>query len=83
MKHKPSRLQRTAAVIGILLLLSMYAAALISAFIQSPAASSVLQASIVCTIVIPVFLYVFMMCTRCFRRKDTDNPEHASGEKTP
>jgi hypothetical protein len=72
MEKKPGRGQRIAAVIGICLLLSLYLAALICAFIQHPVASSILHAAIFATIVIPVFLYAFKLCVDHARPSDTD-----------
>lgn len=66
MKNKWT-LRRILAIAGIVLLLAMYAAAFISAFMKSESARMLFRASIACTIIVPVMLYVFLMVARVIK----------------
>ena len=62
-KEKETRLKkikRMLAFTGIILLLGLYAATLITSFIASPAANALFIASLVCTGFIPVAIYIFI-----------------------
>ena len=62
-KEKETRLKkikRMLAFTGIILLLGLYAATLITSFIASPAANALFIASLVCTGFIPVSIYIFI-----------------------
>ena len=62
-KEKETRLKkikRMLAFIGIILLLGLYAATLITSFMASPAANALFIASLVCTGFIPVAIYIFI-----------------------
>ena len=57
---KPKKIKRMLALIGIILLLGLYGATLITSFIASPAAHALFIASLVCTGFIPVAIYIFI-----------------------
>ncbi len=62
-KEKETRLKkikRMLAFTGIILLLGLYAATLITSFMASPAANALFIASLVCTGFIPVAIYIFI-----------------------
>ena len=62
-KEKETRLKkikRILAFTGIILLLGLYAATLITSFMASPAANALFIASLVCTGFIPVAIYIFI-----------------------
>lgn len=59
---------RILAVIGIVLLVSLYVSSLIFALINHPVATTLLKISFVGTIVIPIMLYVYMMIYRVFNK---------------
>lgn len=75
MKHNRKKLQRAAAILGVVLLLSMYLAALICAFIDHPLANSILWSAVFCTIVIPVLIYLFCFCVKHFPEDSNHNPK--------
>ena len=53
--------KRILAIIGLVLIVLLYAATLILAFIGSPSTSGLLMASLFCTIVVPVIIYVWQL----------------------
>ncbi len=55
------KLKRIAAVIGVVLLVAMYAAAFISAALNRPDSGRLLMAAVVCTVFIPVLIHLLMM----------------------
>ena len=57
---KLKKIKRMLAFTGIILLLGLYAATLITSFIASPAANALFIASLVCTGFIPVAIYIFI-----------------------
>lgn len=65
---------RIFAIIGIILLVSLYVSSLVFALIDHPVAAILLKISFIGTIVIPIMLYVYSMVFRAFKRKDEDTP---------
>lgn len=63
---------RILAVIGVVLLASLYVSSLIFALIDHPVATTLLKISFVGTIVIPIMLYVYMMIFRVFHKEPED-----------
>lgn len=59
-ENKLKKIKRVLALIGIILLLGLYGATLITSFIASPAAHTLFIASLVCTGFIPVAIYIFI-----------------------
>lgn len=68
--------KRILALIGALLLFSMYGVTLILALIGSGNALKLLRASIACTVIIPVFLYAYMLVYRVLKGHVPDS-EHS------
>ena len=66
------KLKQVLALTGALLLICMYAATLIFALIDSPAASGLFKASVAATILIPVLLYAFILITRLLKDHGDD-----------
>lgn len=62
--------KRILALLGVILLVVMYLMTLVFALIDHPLKASLLTASLFCTIVVPVLLYVFTMVSRWFSRDD-------------
>lgn len=58
--------RRILALLGVVLLLVMYLMTLIFALIDHPMKASLLTASLFCTVVVPVLIYVFTMVSRWF-----------------
>ena len=57
---KLKKIKRMLAFTGIILLLGLYGATLITSFMASPAANALFIASLVCTGFIPVAIYIFI-----------------------
>lgn len=65
---KYTKLQRRLALIGAVLLVLIYAAALVFSLMDSTLAPTLLTAAIFCTVAIPVFLYAFFMITKAMKK---------------
>lgn len=59
MKSKYTKKQRILAIIGIVLLVGLYIAALIASFFKSPTAQGFLYSALFCTFFIPIVIYLF------------------------
>jgi dolichyl-phosphate-mannose--protein O-mannosyl transferase len=53
------KIQRILAVIGILLLVSLYVATLVLALTDDPATMDLFRASIYCTVIVPVLIWAY------------------------
>ena len=73
-----TKIKQIFALIGAVLLVCMYAATLIFALIDSPAASGLFKASVAATILIPVLLYAFIMITRLLKDHNDDSKDDRS-----
>lgn len=62
-------MKRILAIIGVILLLSMYVATFIFAVSSHPAAAGWFKASVYCTIAVPVLLYGYMLIYRYLKNK--------------
>lgn len=71
-----NKLKRIFALAGAVILTGIYAATLIFALIDSPAASDLLKTSIAATILIPVLLYAFILVARLLK-------DHGGNDKDP
>lgn len=81
MEPKHSKKARIAAMIAIVLLLSLYLIVIICTFIHHPLAEILLKAALFCTIIIPVLIYAFLICIRHFGPKDEANPPKKDSSK--
>lgn len=63
-KRPISKGQRIAALVVVILLLSMYVLTFVLAIFAKPGANRMFLASLLCTIIIPVILYVTMWLMR-------------------
>ncbi|MCB7303577.1 hypothetical protein NE683_12570 [Bariatricus massiliensis] len=64
--------KRILAIIGVVLLVAMYASTLVFAFIDHTKSQGFLKASIACTILVPVLLYAYTMF---YKLSHKDNSE--------
>lgn len=65
--------KRPAALIGVLLILSMYVIALISAFSGNPDSKLWLMAAILSTVIVPVTLYAIQLVWRLVKHDEEEN----------
>ena len=72
------KLKQILALIGVVLLVCMYAATLIFALIDSPAASGLFRASVAATILVPVLLYAFILVARLLKDHNYDQKDDHS-----
>lgn len=72
-----NKIKRILALTGAILLICTYAATLVFALMDSPAATGLLKASIAATILIPVLLYAFILVARLL--KDHNNDQDKTG----
>lgn len=71
-------LKRPLAMIGVILIVSMYLIALFSAFSHHPDSKNWLMAAIFSTVAVPVFLYLLQLVARVLKpdeRKNTRSEE--------
>lgn len=64
--------KRILALAGAALLFALYAATLVLALIGSEHALTLLKAATVCTVIVPVFLYGYILVYRVLKREDPD-----------
>ena len=67
--------KRILAIFGIVLLAGTYLLSLIFALIDHPLKSSLMQASLYATVVIPALLYAFLMIGRLLHKEDPEDTE--------
>jgi uncharacterized membrane protein len=72
--------KRLLAMAGVVLILSMYVIAIISAFSHNPEAKNWLMAAIFSSVVIPIFLYAAQLVARVIRQ-NKDEPDSAGKNK--
>lgn len=72
------RIKQILALAGVVFLVCMYAATLIFALIDSPAAPGLFKASVAATILIPVLLYAFIMIARLLKDHNDDPKDERS-----
>jgi uncharacterized membrane protein len=67
---KTVKAKRVIAIVGIVILLSLYVMTLIAAIFAKPYANKFFIASIYCSLIIPVLIYGFMVVSKAFGRKE-------------
>ncbi len=67
--------KRILAIVGIVLLVGIYLLSLIFALIDHPMKSSLMQASLYATVVIPVLIYAFLLIGKLLRKDDSNDKE--------
>ena len=72
-----NKVKRIAAIIGIVLILSMYVISFVSAIFASEHAAGLFMASIFCTVVIPIMIWFFIIVYQRVHRED-DNSSSSS-----
>ena len=66
--------KRIVALIGVIVLLSMYLISLILAIMARPEAMAMFFGSVACTIFIPILIYAYMMIYKIFHKEDEGIP---------
>ncbi|HHX55406.1 MAG TPA: hypothetical protein GX705_03565 [Clostridiales bacterium] len=64
------KLTRISAIIGVILLLSIYVITFVSSLVDSPFAHSLFKASLFSTFAIPVFIYGMMLVYRLIKEQN-------------
>lgn len=72
--------KRILALLGIILLVSLYGASLIFALLDSPWAFDCLKVSIAFTIIIPILLWIYLTMFRFIKQRRNDNYEASLGK---
>lgn len=74
------KIQQILAILGVILLISLYAATLVFAIIDNPNSGNLFKASIYATIIVPVLLYTYIGVYKYTQKKnegkDKDESEH-------
>jgi len=68
------KMKRILALIGAILLFSLYALTFVGALTASPHSAALFQASIYSTIVVPIMLYAYMLVYRVIKKDSQDKP---------
>ena len=68
--------KQTAAIISIILLVGMYVLTLVFAIFDRSETMALLKTSVYCSIVVPVFLYIFLLITRLVKNKGNENTQN-------
>ena len=67
--------QRILALIGVILLVAMYASTLIFALFESSATMGLFKASIACTIFVPVMIYAMTLFYKLVNKDSSDEDD--------
>ena len=62
------KIKRVVALLGVVILVGLYVITLILAFVDPTASKDWLKASIICTIIIPVFFYAYLLVYRNLKK---------------
>lgn len=62
------KIKRVVALLGVVILVGLYLITLILAFVDPTASKDWLKAAIVCTIIIPVFFYAYLLVYRNLKK---------------
>lgn len=67
------KLKRILAIAGIAILAGLYLISLIFAVIDHPLKASLLSASLYCTVIVPVLMYVFLFVAKLLKKDNKDD----------
>lgn len=81
-RYPMQKTKRILALAGVILLVGMYLITLVLALISSPATKGMVMASLGCTIVIPCFLYAFMLIARVLDNRGAQKEDQESTDST-
>lgn len=62
------KIKRVVALLGVVILVGLYLITLILAFVDPTASKDWLKTSIICTIIIPVFFYAYLLVYRNLKK---------------
>ena len=62
------KIKRKVALLGVIILVGLYLATLILAFVDPTEAKNWRKAAVVCTIIIPVFFYAYLLIYRNLKK---------------
>ncbi len=62
------KIKRVVALLGVVILVGLYLITLILAFVDPTVSKDWLKASIICTIIIPVFFYAYLLVYRNLKK---------------
>ena len=70
------KLRRIFAIIGVVLLVLMYLSTLVFSLIGGELAFTWLKASLLCTIIVPIYLYIFTAVYKWLKNRKESQDEH-------
>ena len=62
------KIKRIVALLGVIILVALYLATLILAFVDPTEAKNWLKAAVVCTVIIPIFFYAYLLIYRNLKK---------------
>ena len=71
MNSKYTKAQRILAILGIIVLVALYLAALIASFFRSHLASGILTSALFCTFFVPIMIYLLQFFAKKRRSDDS------------
>ncbi len=74
-------MKRVLAILGIIILIGLYAAAFVLAIANSPDTGRMFMAAIVCTVMIPVMIHLFLMMNNVRKGKDVLDETYSYRDK--
>lgn len=75
------KLKRIFALAGVILLAAMYIATLIFSLMEGELATTLFKTSIFCTLVIPVFLYMYTMFYQYFKNRGQELQDEMTNDE--
>ena len=72
--------QQVIAILGVILLFSLYVASLVFAIIDDPNSGNLFKASIYATIIIPVLLYTYIAVYKYTQKKNEEKSKEEKNE---
>ncbi len=67
--------RRVLALLGVVFLILLYLSTFVFALLDAPVFQNLLKASVAATILIPIFIYVFLLFCRLTDRRDDDSQD--------
>ena len=69
------KVKRILAWIGVLVLVGLYLTTFIASIFQSEFSSNLFIASLYCTVIVPIMLYVYMLVYKVLKKKNSEDSD--------
>ena len=75
MRNRMKKMKRILALIGVVLLLSLYVVSFVAALTANPHSRDFFMLSVIATIAIPIIIYAYMVLYRIFTKLKDEQPK--------